>query len=52
MPDEIAATLRWQRGNATIDHLFSVKQILEKCYDVHQILVDFKQVLDALQNIV
>jgi sorting nexin-29 len=41
-------------GRSTIDQLFTVKQILEKCWEhsikVYQIYVDFKQAYDSINR--
>jgi sorting nexin-29 len=44
----------FRAGRSTTDQLFTVKQILEKCWEfninVYQIYVDFKQAYDSIQQ--
>jgi endonuclease/exonuclease/phosphatase family metal-dependent hydrolase/ribosomal protein S28E/S33 len=46
----------FRTGRSTTDQIFSVKQVLEKCWEynieVHQIFVDFKQAYDSIDRTV
>jgi hypothetical protein len=44
----------FRKGRSTIDRVFTVKQILEKCWkrniDLFQICIDFEQACDSLDR--
>jgi sorting nexin-29 len=43
-----------RRNRSTIDHMFALRMILEKCYkfniNVHQLYTDFKQAYDSINK--
>jgi hypothetical protein len=44
----------FRRNKSTIDQIFAMKQILEKCYeydtDIHCLFIDFKQAFDSINR--
>ena len=44
----------FRKGRSTIDHIFTIRQIMEKCWeynkDIWQIFVDFKQAYDSINR--
>ena len=44
----------FRKGRATSDHLFTIRQIMEKCREVNkdiwQLFIDFKQAYDSIRG--
>ena len=44
----------FQRGRSVVDQIFTMRQILEKCWkqniDVHNLFIDFQAAYDTMQN--
>jgi hypothetical protein len=42
----------FRKGCSTMDHIFTIKQVLEKCYEqninIHQLYIDFRQVFNTI----
>lgn len=45
----------FRRGRSTIDQIFTIKQIMEKCWEfnrnLHQLFIDFKQAYDTIRRV-
>jgi hypothetical protein len=44
----------FHKGHSTMDHIFTIWQILEKCYEqsinIHQLYIDFRQVFSSINR--